>query len=109
MLDILALPAVIAPEAFGFPFAAHTLELLDVLGVLLPGVDHCEVVFQFSDSAFHVVQETVIEQFDEIAEHAACTTFGFVVFVLCGYAIKVLPNVTVAIGRVALGEIAFFN
>ena len=36
--DVLTLPAEIAPQAFGLPFAAHALEPLDVRsGSFLPG------------------------------------------------------------------------
>ena len=35
MPDVLAFPAVVAPETLGLPFAAHPLEPLDGIGVLL--------------------------------------------------------------------------
>ena len=81
---VLALPAVIAPEALGLPFAAHSLELLDVLGILLAGIHRREIVLQLRDAHFHVAEEALVEQLDKIAEHTPRTAFGLVVLILRG-------------------------
>ena len=107
--DVLALPAEIAPEALGLPLAAHPLELLDVLGVLLAGIGLDEVILQLGDAAVHVLQEVLAEQLDQVAQHPAGAALGLLVLVPGGHAVEVLPDVAVALDGVALGEVALFQ
>ena len=97
MPDVLALPAVVAPHAFGLPLAAHALEPLDSLGVLLAGIGRGEVLLQFDHAAIHVLQGVHIEQLDQISQHAAGAALGLVVLVVGGHAVEVLPHVAIAV------------
>ena len=61
------------------------------------------------DAAVHVLQRVLVEQLDEISQHAPGASLGLVVLVVGGHAVEVLPHVAVAVDHVVAGEVVLLQ